>query len=94
LRAVPEIPTFAESYPGFEANASWNFFAPAGTPKEIITKLNTEMVKILRSPEVVQRLSEGGLEAVGSTPKELATRMRSDREKWDRVIKKLNLKTE
>lgn len=94
LRAVPDIPTLAESYPGFEANAWWGFFAPAGTPKEIITKLNTEIVRILRSPEVAQRLSEGGLEPVGNTPKEVTARMRSDREKWGRTIKQANLKVE
>ena len=94
LAAAPDIPTIGETYPGFEANASWNFFAPAGVPKKIVEKLNTEMVKILHSPEMVKRLSDEGLEAVGSTPLELANRMRSDRVKWGRLVKKLNLKVE
>lgn len=94
LAAAPDIPTIGETYPGFEANASWNIFAPAGVPPEIVEKLNTELVKILRSPEVVQKLSNGGFEVVGSTPLELANRMHSDRVKWGRLVKKLNLKVE
>lgn len=94
LPAVPEIPTFAESYPGFEANASWNFFAPAATPKDIVAQLNRDIVRVLRTPEVVTRLSEGGLEVIGSTPGELAARMRADRTKWGRVVRRLNLKVD
>lgn len=94
LRAAPDIPTFSESYPSFEANAWWSFFAPAGTPKDSVSRLNTEIVKILNSPEVVQQLAKGGLESVGSTPGELAARIRSDREKWGRTIKLANVKIE
>jgi tripartite-type tricarboxylate transporter receptor subunit TctC len=92
LPAAPDIPTIAETYPGFEANASWNYFAPAATPKDIVAKLNSEIVKIVRSPEIAQIFVNGGLEPVGSSAAELAARMASDRVKWTDLIRKLNLK--
>jgi tripartite-type tricarboxylate transporter receptor subunit TctC len=94
LRAAPDIPTFSESYPGFEANAWWGFYAPAGTPKDVVFRLNTEIVKILNLPEVAEQLAKGGFEMVGSTPGELVARTRSDREKWGRIIKQANVKIE
>lgn len=94
LPALPDVPTIAETYPGFEANASWNYFAPAKTPKEIVSRLNAEIVKILRTPEVAQSFSAGGLEPVGSSASALSARMEADRAKWGNLIKKLNLKVD
>lgn len=92
LQATPDIPTLGETYPGFEANAWWGFFAPAGTPKEIVRSLSTAINKILNSPMVNERFSTQGLVPVGTTPEEFAARIRADREKWGRIIAQANIK--
>ena len=94
LDAVPGVPTIAEYYPGIETNASWNFFAPAGTPREIVLKLNTEINRILLIPEVRERLILQGLTPVGGSPEHLAARMKSDYIKWGKVIQEIGLKSE
>ena len=89
---APEVPTVAESgYPGFEA-AGWTaFFAPAGTPKEITAKLHTEIVRILQTPEVKEKMLQIGLEVVGSTPEQLEEAVKVEVAKWARVIKAANI---
>lgn len=94
LDAAPGVPTIAETYPGFETSSSWNYFAPIGTPPEIIAKLNAEINKILASAEVRDRLIGQGLYPIGGTPQQLAVRMKNDFDKWGVMIKKLNLKLE
>ena len=86
LQAVPDIPTLAESYPGFEANAWWGFFAPAGTPRDIVRSLNTAIDKILNSPAVNERFSSQGLVPMGTTPAAFAARIQTDRAKWGKII--------
>ena len=85
---MPDVPTVAESgLPGFEAN-SWNgVLAPAGTPKAIITRLNKEIVEIIRSPEVNREVSQLGFTPVGSTPEEFRAHIAAEIEKWAKVIK-------
>jgi tripartite-type tricarboxylate transporter receptor subunit TctC len=86
--ALPDVPTIAEAgMPGFESTAWWAVFAPVGTPKEIITKLNTEIVKIMRSPDMKKRLHEFDIEPIGSTPDELAAFMKTEMAKWARAVK-------
>ena len=94
LDAVPGVPTIAEFYPGVETNASWNFYAPAGTPRDIIVKLNTEINRILLIPEVRERLISQGLVPIGGSPEQLAARMKSDYAKWGKVIQDIGLKPE
>ena len=86
--AAPEIPTIAEQgLPGFEATSWFALFAPAGTPKPIVDKLQAEVKKILGTPEAGKRLAEIGLEPVGSTPEELAAYQRAEIVKWAKVVK-------
>jgi tripartite-type tricarboxylate transporter receptor subunit TctC len=86
--ALPNVPTIAEAgVPGFETTAWWAVFVPAGTPREIITKLNTEIVKIMRSPEMKERLRELDIEPIGSTPDQLAAFMKAEMAKWSRAVK-------
>jgi tripartite-type tricarboxylate transporter receptor subunit TctC len=86
--AAPEIPTIAESgLPGFDAVSWFALFAPAGTPKPIVDKLQTEVAKILKSPEASKRLTDIGLEPIGSTPEELAAYQRTEITKWAKVVK-------
>ena len=72
LGIVPNIPTVAEAIPGYEVTGWYGVLAPAGTPKEIVAKLNAEMVRALRSPEIMERLSRDAVKPVGGTPEEFA----------------------
>ncbi|WP_414636858.1 Bug family tripartite tricarboxylate transporter substrate binding protein [Aquabacterium sp.] len=86
--AAPDIPTIAEQgLPGFDAVSWFALFAPAGTPKPIVDKLQLEVKKILDAPDTAKRLAEAGLDAVGSTPDELAAYQRAEITKWAKVVK-------
>lgn len=85
---LPDVPTIAESgVPGFEVYLWLGVVAPAGTPKEVITKLNTEINRILAIPEAKERISGLGAEVVGSTPEQLTDHIKSEIERWGKVIK-------
>ena len=90
--ALPELPTVAESgVPGYES-LSWSGLAtPAGTPKEIIQKINRETRAILATPEMRAKLAEQGAEAVGGPPEQFAGHIRAEREKWSRLIRERNI---
>lgn len=93
--AAPDIPTIAESgLPGFEAVSWFAMFAPAGTPKPVVDKIQAEISRILKTPEVAKRLTDIGLEPVGSTPQELETYQRSEIVKWAKVAKDSGAKAE
>jgi len=92
LDAAPGVPTIAETYPGFSTTSIWAYFAPIGTPPEIVTRLNAEINKILEMPDVRERLLSQAMYPIGGTPADLAARMKRDYEKWGALIKKLNLK--
>jgi tripartite-type tricarboxylate transporter receptor subunit TctC len=91
--AVPELPTIAESgYPGFEV-ASWSgVLAPTGTPSTIIGRLHLETVKALAMPDLRAKLSDLGLEGMGSSPDEFAAAIKSEIPKWAKVIKDAGIK--
>lgn len=86
--AAPDIPTIAEQgLPGFEAVSWFALFGPANMPKPIVDKLQAEVSKILKSPEASKRLTDIGLEPIGSTPEELAAYQRAEITKWAKVVK-------
>ena len=86
--AMPDVPTFAESgLPGFEANSWWAILAPAGTPREIIARLNSELVKILQSSYIKERFASVGAEPAGSTPEEAAAHIKVEVAKWAAIVK-------
>ena len=92
---MPEIPTIAEAgLKGFEANNWYGFFLPAGTPKDIVARLNQETVKALASPDVKQRLLESGIVATSSSPEQFASYIQSETKKWAKVIKDAKIKVE
>jgi tripartite-type tricarboxylate transporter receptor subunit TctC len=85
---LPELPTVAESgVPGFEVIVWYGVFAPAATPPALISRLNTEVRKIVAMPDVKERLAGEGAEAIGSTPQEFSKRIKDDLEKWAKVVK-------
>jgi tripartite-type tricarboxylate transporter receptor subunit TctC len=89
---LPEVPTIAEAgVPGYEAAGWFGVAAPAKTPKAVVDKLNTEIVRILNLPEVKERLITQGADPVGDTPEQFAVFRRAEMAKWGKVIKTLNL---
>ncbi len=93
--AAPELPTMIESgYPGFEAGSWYGLFAPVGTPPEIVTRLNTELVKSLRTPDTRKLLMQQGAEPIGNTAPEFTAFIREEIAKWARVIRTANIKIE
>ncbi len=87
IPALPHVPPIGDTLPGYEASG-WNgILAPAGTPKEIVERLNREIVKIVRSPEFGKHLVDEGATAVGNSPEEFDAIIRADIRKWAEVIK-------
>jgi tripartite-type tricarboxylate transporter receptor subunit TctC len=91
LRAAPEIPTIAESVPGFSNPAWWGLVAPAGTPKAIVERLNALLNRIMETPEVIQRFQVNGLETGTSTPQGFGDIIRADLQTWSKLIKDANI---
>ncbi|MFZ9425134.1 MAG: tripartite tricarboxylate transporter substrate binding protein, partial [Limnohabitans sp.] len=85
--AAPEIPTVGETVPGFEATTWFAMFAPANTPRPVIDRLQSEVQRVYRLPEVQERLKTLGLEAILSSPEELARYQASEIAKWAKVVK-------
>jgi tripartite-type tricarboxylate transporter receptor subunit TctC len=93
--AAPDIPTLAESgLPGFEAVSWFAMFAPANTPAPVVNKLQAEISKILKSPDISKKLLDLGLDPSGSTPAELAAYQKSEIAKWSKVVKDSGAKVE
>lgn len=92
--AAPDIPTVAETLPGFEATTWFAMFAPANTPKPVIDRLNAEALRVFNLPEVGERLKTLGLESVLSSPEELAKYQASEIVKWAKVVKESGAKAE
>lgn len=91
--ALPDVPTLAESgLPGIEAEFIMLVVAPAATPKHVIELLNGQIVKILKLPDVKERLATLGFDPVGSTPDELAAKIHSETDKWSKVVRQTNIK--
>ena len=93
--AAPDIPTIAESgLPGFDAVSWFALFAPANTPKPIIDKLQAEVRRILKTPDVTKKLADNGLDPVGGTSEELAAYQKSEITKWAKVVKESGAKAD
>jgi len=89
---LPEVPTIQEAgLPGFEAWAWQGLAVPAGTPKEVIAKLNAEYQKAIQDSAVRKKLIDAGIEPVHSTPEQMAAYIRSETAKWARVVKEANI---
>ena len=92
LAILPEIPAANETLPGFEAVNWYGMLVPAGTPRDVIARLQREIVKVMAMPEIREKLIAQGTDPVGSSPEEFGAFMKSEATKWSRVIKGANIK--
>jgi tripartite-type tricarboxylate transporter receptor subunit TctC len=90
---MPDVPTVAEAgYPGYEALNWYGFLAPKGTPREIIDRLNRDIVKALANPQAVAALHKTGTEPKSSSPEEFAAYIKREYDTWGRVVKEAGIK--
>ncbi len=90
--ALPAVPTFAETgLPGVESSTLWGTMAPAATPRDIVQRLNVELVKAVRAPDLQDRLADLGFQAIGSTQEAFGEILKSETAKWARVIKQVGV---
>jgi tripartite-type tricarboxylate transporter receptor subunit TctC len=95
IAALPDVPTVAEQgLPGYSLTNWFGLLAPAATPSEIVLKVNSDVVKILREDEVRRRISEMGADVVGNTPEEFGAAMRAESAQWADIIRSANIKAE
>ncbi len=92
--AAPDLPTLDSLYPGFDSANWYAMFVPAGTPPAVISKLHSETLSALKAPEVRDFMTGEGAELVGGSPAELAAHLRSEIERYGKVIKSANIRVE
>jgi tripartite-type tricarboxylate transporter receptor subunit TctC len=90
----PNLPAIAETIPNYEANAWFGIMAPASTPREVVAKLNAEFIKVLRTPETREKLTQQGFEAVGNSAEEYTAFLKKETEKWAEVVRIAGIKVE
>jgi tripartite-type tricarboxylate transporter receptor subunit TctC len=93
-QGAPDIPAIGESLPGFEVNSWYGLLAPAGTPREIVMRLNTEVSAAIREPDARARFNSIGSEPLSSTPEEFGAFIRSEMVKWAKVVKAAGIRVE
>ena len=91
--AVPDVPTVAETVPGYEAILWYAFFGPKNLPKDAVTLLNAEINKALSTPEMKERMASEGLDPVGGPPSVFGETLKRDVPKWTKVVKDANIKS-
>jgi tripartite-type tricarboxylate transporter receptor subunit TctC len=92
---LPNVPTLAESgFAGFDAPAWWAILAPAKTPPAIIKRMNEEVAKALKNPDIAKKLSAQGINLVGSTPEAATTFINNQMDVWAKVVKDNGIKTD
>jgi tripartite-type tricarboxylate transporter receptor subunit TctC len=94
LASLPDVPTIAETLPGFESAAWYAVVAPPKTPPQIVNRINADINEALRRPEMLPHLAEWSAEAIGGTPAATAAYMREEVERWNQVIKAAGVKLE
>jgi tripartite-type tricarboxylate transporter receptor subunit TctC len=85
---LPDVPTIAETIPGFEVSPWYGLFAPAATPRDIVNRLNAELIKVMNLPEIHERMTTLGWDPVTDTPEEFAALIKSELAVWADVVKK------
>ena len=92
MASLPDVPTIAETLPGFESAAWFAIVAPPKTPQAVVDKINADVNEALRQSDIVQRLTQLSAEPIGGTPQATAAYMREEIERWHKVIKAANVK--
>ncbi len=92
--SLPEVPTVAETLPGYEVELWFGTMAPRGTPQPMIDRLNAAINKALEEPEMKKNLSDQGMVQTGGTPQKFGERIQKDYQRWTRVVKEANIKAE
>ena len=92
--AAPEVPTVAETFPGYQTTLWYALLAPAGTPPAILRKLNTVAVDAIKGAQFSERLASLGAEPIGSTPQALQSHIRSEIAQWTKLVKKAKITTD
>ena len=91
---LPDVQAIGESVPGYEAVSWYGVFAPAGTPAAIVTRVNSEVVSILQTPDVRRRLMESGVIPASSSPDAFAAYIRAETERWGKLIRANNIRAD
>jgi len=91
--AVPDVPTVAETVPGYEAALWYACWGPKGLPKEVVTRWNSEITKALKTPDMKERMAGEGLEPAGGPPEQFRDVLKRDIPKWRKVVKDANIPT-
>jgi tripartite-type tricarboxylate transporter receptor subunit TctC len=84
---IPEVPTLAETFPGFEVTSWFGVLAPAGTPKDILARVHRDFASTLQAPEIRDKLTEMGFQVVASTPEEFQRWVRAESDKLGKLIR-------
>ncbi len=92
--ALPDVPTVADTVPGFEASSWFGILAPAGTPRDIVMKINGETSKWLASPDAKEKLAAQGANVAGGTPEDFAKHIQAETAKWAKVVKESGAKVD
>jgi tripartite-type tricarboxylate transporter receptor subunit TctC len=95
LPTMPNVPTIAESgFPGFEVFTWWGALGPAGMPREIVTRLNSEILKIMATPDARERMAALGVDIVTGTPEQFADQIKRESAKWAQLIKETGMRVD
>lgn len=92
--ALPDVPTVAETFPGFNVQSIFGVVVPSATPRDIVNKLNAGFLQVLKMPEVRAKLAELGMEPVGNSPEEFDAFIRDEIPKWEKVVKAAGIKAD
>lgn len=99
MEALPDVPTVSEAgagvgLAGFQSGSWQGLLAPAGTPRDVVAKLNKAVVEVLNAPDIKEKLAQQGAEVVGDTPEHFADFMRADHAKWAKIVKETGIKAD
>lgn len=89
--ALPDVPAMAEYLPGYEASGWYGLLIPKNSPAQLVVRLNQDIVRVINAPDVKERMNAQGAEVVGSSSEEFSKFMLDGREKWDKLIRQLNI---
>lgn len=93
-RAAPDIPTVAETVPGYESTLWYALLAPAATPQAIVRKVHAETTKVLKLPEVTEQLLSLGADPIGNSPQELTKFLQTEIDRWTKLIRQANIRAD